>query len=226
MDTPRRQRDPEKTRQRIFDSARSLFALRGYSGVTIHDIATKAGVNRRMVYVYFGNKKSLYSAVADHAFSVIWGRALSALSSIDYREDPAAAFFALVSAYFDALEAHPEYIRLLGWEAAAGWEHLNATESPFFHSVTQRAGAIVETGIAQGVFWKTPLTNLLSTMPFFYFMFLPRHEHLFGPIIPGKGKEYLMQMIKHALIKPDAPVRPAAPAPNGDAADTEAVLIF
>jgi AcrR family transcriptional regulator len=63
--------DPE-TRKRILDAAWALLEERG-SGVPIADIADRAGVSRQAIYLHFGDRVSLFVAVADH-IDVSFGR--------------------------------------------------------------------------------------------------------------------------------------------------------
>jgi len=63
--------DPS-TRRRILDAAWALLEERG-SGVRIADIADRAGVSRQAVYLHFGDRVSLFVAVADH-IDVSFGR--------------------------------------------------------------------------------------------------------------------------------------------------------
>jgi AcrR family transcriptional regulator len=55
--------DVDSSRQKIFASAERLFADRGFSGVSVRDIANDAGVNPALVGYYFGGKKGLLSEV-------------------------------------------------------------------------------------------------------------------------------------------------------------------
>lgn len=52
------------TRDIIIGSARHLFAERGYSAVTIKDVAAKAGYSPAMVMKVMGSKAKLYAAAA------------------------------------------------------------------------------------------------------------------------------------------------------------------
>jgi len=53
----------KSTRLRILDTAERLFAEKGFDGVSVREITTKAGCNVASVNYYFGNKKGLYLAV-------------------------------------------------------------------------------------------------------------------------------------------------------------------
>ena len=51
-----RRRNPEATRKKLLTAARREFANRGLAGARVDDIAERAGVNKQLVYHYFGDK--------------------------------------------------------------------------------------------------------------------------------------------------------------------------
>jgi AcrR family transcriptional regulator len=59
-----RQRDAERTRQRILDAAAAEFGAHGYAGARIRAIAARAGVNQQLVSYYFDGKAGLYQAMS------------------------------------------------------------------------------------------------------------------------------------------------------------------
>jgi AcrR family transcriptional regulator len=60
----RRPGAPE-TREQILESARGLFADRGFAGTTIRAIASGAGVDPALVHHYFGTKDDLFMAALE-----------------------------------------------------------------------------------------------------------------------------------------------------------------
>ena len=54
-----------KTRQRLVDVARQLFAKNGLNGTTMNDIAVASGKGRRTLYTYFKRKEDVYYAVIE-----------------------------------------------------------------------------------------------------------------------------------------------------------------
>ena len=52
-----------KTRTRLVDVARGLFAKQGLENTTMNDIAVASGKGRRTLYTYFKNKEDIYFAV-------------------------------------------------------------------------------------------------------------------------------------------------------------------
>lgn len=49
-----------KTRTRLVDVARGLFAKQGLENTTMNDIAVASGKGRRTLYTYFKNKEDIY----------------------------------------------------------------------------------------------------------------------------------------------------------------------
>ena len=54
-----------KTRIRLVDVARQLFAKKGLENTTMNDIAQASGKGRRTLYTYFKNKEDIYWAVIE-----------------------------------------------------------------------------------------------------------------------------------------------------------------
>ncbi len=66
---PREKRDPAATRQALLAAAAALFPESGYDGVSVEDLATRAGVNKALISYHFGGKRGLYVAVLESAFA-------------------------------------------------------------------------------------------------------------------------------------------------------------
>ena len=68
-------------RRAIIEAARKIFAMKGYEDTTIAEIAEDAGIAVGTVYLYFGNKRDIYTSV-----SLDWATLLAAAF-----EDPSIA---------------------------------------------------------------------------------------------------------------------------------------
>lgn len=55
-----------KTRDKLIDVARQLFAHKGIENTTMNDIAEASEKGRRTIYTYFKNKRDIYNAVIEH----------------------------------------------------------------------------------------------------------------------------------------------------------------
>lgn len=102
-----RRRNPEATRARILDAAKIEFAAVGFAGARVDAIAEAAGVNKRMLYHYFGDKRGLYREVY-HRQVLAHGEVTGEMPP-----DPVAA----LPYWYDEVSSDPEWTRLLGWEA-------------------------------------------------------------------------------------------------------------
>lgn len=60
-----------KTRKKLIEVARELFAKHGKKNVTMNDIAEASKKGRRTLYTYFKSKEDIYKAVIDTELSLI-----------------------------------------------------------------------------------------------------------------------------------------------------------
>lgn len=75
--------DSADTRRAIFDSARHLFAERGYGAVTNRDVAAAAGITPGALYHYVESKLDLYVAVHRDMQRRVYGRFIDAVEGAD-----------------------------------------------------------------------------------------------------------------------------------------------
>lgn len=55
-----------KTRDKLIEVARQLFANKGIENTTMNDIASASKKGRRTIYTYFKNKREIFNAVIEH----------------------------------------------------------------------------------------------------------------------------------------------------------------
>lgn len=60
-----------KTRAKLVDVARQLFAKRGVDGTTMNDIAVASKKGRRTLYTYFKSKEDIYMAVVESELEML-----------------------------------------------------------------------------------------------------------------------------------------------------------
>lgn len=105
--TPRRRLDVEQRRAAILDAARSLYAQRPYSEVTIAQVASVSAASPALVHHYFGSKIGLYTAVVDdslHSLSVRLREAEAALAPGVSRRDRVSVG---IQVYLEHISTHP-----------------------------------------------------------------------------------------------------------------------
>lgn len=90
-----------KTRERLLDVARQLFASNGVEKTTMNDIATASDKGRRTIYTYFKNKKEIYDAVIERESEAIVQKLRAVVTS---NLEPAEKFRRFLEARFDIVE--------------------------------------------------------------------------------------------------------------------------
>lgn len=144
-------RDPDATRLVILAAATDEFARYGLGGARVDRIAERAGINKRMLYYYFGHKDDLFLAVLEDSYQRI-RRAEVALNLT--RIDPVEGVRRLIAFTWDYYLEHPEFIRLLNSENLHQAEHLKrsrdirAMHSPLVATLED----LLERGRRSGVF--------------------------------------------------------------------------
>jgi len=74
-----------KTRDKLIEVARQLFASTGVENTTMNDIATASKKGRRTLYTYFKSKTDIYRAVVDSELRILY----EALETVVNKEMPA-----------------------------------------------------------------------------------------------------------------------------------------
>ncbi len=159
----------------ILAAARQEFSAKGAAGARVNEISERSGVNKQLIYYYFGNKEGLYAAALEAVYAEI--RELERGLHLD-EETPQEAMRSLVSFSFDYLAAHPEFIGILNHENATGGHHIQQSET--IHGMNSPLIALVRKtlrrGVAAGIFRKgiDPLHLYISIAGMSYFFFSNR----------------------------------------------------
>lgn len=61
------------SRERILDEAKALFAVRGYRGLSMREIAEAVGISKAGIYYHFRDKEELFAAVVHRYLAVLAG---------------------------------------------------------------------------------------------------------------------------------------------------------
>lgn len=146
-------RNPERTKEAILAAAIEEFSQNGLDGARVNLIAKRAGINKRMLYHYFGNKDDLFLAVLEAVYQDIRTHELD----LNLEElAPRAAMRELVDYTFDYYIANPHFIRLLNNENLYGARHLKRSNTiPRMHSpLVTLLASVLQKGVKEGVFRK------------------------------------------------------------------------
>jgi TetR/AcrR family transcriptional regulator len=215
---------PEQTKGAILDAATREFAREGLAGARTDAIARAAGVNKALLYYYFHDKESLYTAVLDRVFT---GLKAGINAALDQPVSPRERLLAYAGAHFDYIAEHPEYPRLMSREMmrarleklAPAQKNIRHLVTTYFQPVFRRVTAVIEEGIASGEFRPVnPMHFLLTIVSsiVFYFTATPVLQVVTGvdPLTPQRMAERraaVLDFISAALfVDPPKPKRSRA----------------
>ncbi len=110
----------ERTRKKLLQVARRLFAARGYARTSAEEIAERVGVTRGTLYYHFRDKRDLFRCLCEELEDECTERITRAVLQVEgVREQAKAATRAALDAFLD-----PAYARIVVREGpvALGWE--------------------------------------------------------------------------------------------------------
>ncbi|MGW0518695.1 TetR family transcriptional regulator [Crossiella sp. NPDC003009] len=97
--------DSTATKARLLEAATAEFTRYGIAGARVDRIAEQAKANKRLLYVYFGNK--------DELFDLVLARSTAVISDlVPFTPDDLPGY---AVGLFDALLANPDVLRLNAW---------------------------------------------------------------------------------------------------------------
>src|ERR1700693_2200692 len=105
-----RARNAAASRTCILEHAVAEFATQGVAGARTAAIAEAAGVNKALLYYYFKDKESLYSAALEAVFS---GLVAELMPMLESALPPGEKLLRFARAHFEYLIRHPSYPRLI-----------------------------------------------------------------------------------------------------------------
>jgi TetR/AcrR family transcriptional regulator len=144
-----RKRDADASRLEILATATRHFADKGFDGARIDEIAESAHINKRMLYVYFGNKEELYCAVLRTHFDRLLELGLNTLRAVDGPRQQAEL---AIRRYFQFLADNPDFVRLMSWEILAGASRARSFLVERYSAGLEQLHDIVRAGVRSGDF--------------------------------------------------------------------------
>ena len=202
-----RRRDPAATRKKLLTAARREFGSSGLAGARVDEIAARAGVNKQLVYHYFGDKDALYLAVLEWVYEEI--RAKERELNLEGLP-PEQAIKKLIESSFDHLAAHPDFIVLLNDENRGGARHvrgsrkLEAMHSPLVSLVSTILGEGVKAGIFRKGINPVHLYISIAGLSYFYFSNTPTLSAIFGKDLSSRSarqarRRHVVDLVMHSL---------------------------
>jgi TetR/AcrR family transcriptional regulator len=207
-------RDPAATREGLVRAAVAEFAKSGFAGARVDEIARTAGMNKQLVYHYWGSKQGLYLAALESVYGEIREkeRRLS-LGELQPRE----AMAQLVGFSFDYLAEHPEFIAMLTDENRNRGEHLRSSgplqqmHMPFVEMLERTLRRGVQDGVFRDDYDAINLYVSIAGISYFFFSNNHTLSAIFGRSLGDRAA--LLQRRRHVIafalnaLRPDPPAK-------------------
>jgi AcrR family transcriptional regulator len=152
--TRRTAKEGEAFRQHLIAAARELFLQEGVDAVSIRKIAERAGCPPMTFYVYFRNKLEVLRHIWD---DVLQAAAEPAEAAAARHADPAAALEAYALAWCRYWVDNPDNYRMVfsRQDPVGSPDDVSYTDYASLHGRFSLPNALIERGVAQGVFTTT-----------------------------------------------------------------------
>ncbi|MFH1153649.1 MAG: TetR/AcrR family transcriptional regulator [Pseudomonadota bacterium] len=190
----------------LFMVSLDLFAAYGYKKTTLDDVAGKLGMTKGNIYYYFENKQDLYEKTIEYALTQ-WKDSVGA--AVSGRIGTVDRFRTMAMASMEYVEQHPSLRRVLVNDPTIFT--LSPDEDRFFEinrSSRHMLRAILEKGMAEGVFYAMDLDSVTEYLFSVYIMFLIKtyvKSHT-GP--SGAMFTAALELTLRGLVRGDAGTQP------------------
>ena len=196
-----------ETAGRILAAAEKSFADHGLAGARTERIAADAGVNKALLYYYFGSKRNLYRAVLRHLLDQLGHLAGPAGFT---PASPREHLVAFVEGYFDFLASHPSYLRLIQREVMESKGEIDWIMREYYRPLLSRVIGLIEAGIRQGELRRVDsqqaaFSIMGTTASYFAAATIWRRyfgRQLLGPKALETRRKALLDFIGYGLFRP------------------------
>lgn len=167
----------KKKAAEILAAADELFGDVGYDAVSVRDVAARAGVNKALVFYYFGSKEELFAQVLTRYYESHRG-ALEA--AFEHEGALADRLRRLIDAYFDFMAEHRRFARLVQQQIAGPGTHLELIRENLAELERWTERALAEVTPAEGPLAARHFFVTFSAAMINYFTYAPALTPVWG----------------------------------------------
>jgi TetR/AcrR family transcriptional regulator len=193
------------TRTAILAAAERVFAASGFAGARIDAIAAAAGVNKALLYYYFGSKERLYIAVLEGQFREFNRQAVEMLTA----EGPARAILLrYVGLHFDTISRRGRCAPLHQQLLMAGGKAAAALVRKYAIPRSAALGRLLKRGMRDGEFRRADVRHTavsIIALIVFYFSVSPMvrmlgHADAYSAADLARRKTQVLDFVRHGLF--------------------------
>jgi AcrR family transcriptional regulator len=146
MDKWTSEQEIPESRKSLLKAAATLFAEHGYNATGVQQITDVAGINKAMLYYYFGSKDALYDYLISIGIAMFERAAAAAEEAEGPVEDRIRRF---LTVYFSVVTEHPELASIIYREIVGAGERARQTVADHFSQSVQRLAAVLATAVSR-----------------------------------------------------------------------------
>jgi AcrR family transcriptional regulator len=159
----KKKRSAGSSQAAIFKAATVEFAERGYDATRVDRIASRARVNKAMIYYHFGSKQALYHEILREMFRSVGARGRAIAAGAGTAPQKMDAWLETI---MQEASARPWFPPIMLRELAAGGAHFDAETFGLMNGVYAAVRDIIVQGQREHVFADVdPLLTHLTIMP-------------------------------------------------------------
>jgi TetR/AcrR family transcriptional regulator len=201
-----RHHNSAETREAILEAAERIFGDEGLAGARMDAIAAAAGVNKALLYYYFGSKEGLYRAVLEGYLADFNRRAMELLSS---KGSARSLLLRYINLHFDFIGAHRHHGPLFQRMLMADQKSLARLARQYFLPRSKALLKVIERGMRTGELRRMDSTHAaisLLSLIVFYFSSAPVLRAVSGMDAYAKAnlarrKKEVLKFVRYALFK-------------------------
>lgn len=169
-------------RERILSAAESLFAVRGFEGVSTTQIAKVAGITQPLIHYHFKNKEALWKSTVSRLFSRMTDEFSKEVNTLP-QNDARRYMIEMIRSYVSFVAKYPQYGQFILREGVNESPRLDWLVSEWLKPTLQRFHDVYEKGIAEGWLKDIPfpqLIMLITASASHFFSMAPLVKALYG----------------------------------------------
>jgi AcrR family transcriptional regulator len=215
----KRGRVADAAREAILNAAEQIFADKGFSGARVDEISQACGYSHSLiVHHYFDGKEGLYRAVIQSLKEEKIERLRQIMTPVGFNEDAPLNVAAVqifieeaIRLSFNQFVEHPNFARILAWEAATGWETFNKFQlKPGEGQWSEEACRFIRRAQAEGIIRPEldpkMLISVVMGCSLIYLVSTPRYQLIFpgadlaSPGALAHAREQIINLIVHGIL--------------------------
>ena len=187
----------QDARDKLLSAGTELFAVQGFAGVSIRELATAAGVNSALISYHFGGKAGLYEAVVTAQYERLVGKFEAIAASTATMEEKIRMYADVIRR--NHTEDQPLMARLIQGELTSPTACLENVVRKYTVRIAGIISGVLRQGIQSGTFRQDidPVFAAMTLAGMLNFYFILREvTKSIGPEFAGRDQEFVESALK------------------------------